>query len=462
MRTKLLFSFFSIVLVSVIVVVVLAYRGAAGEVRAFMFQGGMVRAQAIAKDLEKYYQTHQTWLGVETLFDSSGMGAGMMGRGHGPGGSQGMAGGMMNQRLRLADAQGRVVFDTAATQAEGSLTTEERSKAILLKNTGQVVGYLLPESAMYFSLSDEQFLLSRLTRAALIAGLVGAGLSLLLAFFLTYQLLQPVRALTRAARRIEAGDFSQRLPVRGDDELAQLSNTFNKMAASLQKAQESRQAMTADIAHELRTPLAVQLAHLEALQDGIYPLTPENLQPILEQNRLLNRLVEDLRTLALADAGQLALELQKTNLGDLIERLANQFRAQAAAKQVDIELFISPNCPEIPVDPSRIEQVLNNLLSNALRHAPTLGKIELSLKCDRKSAVITIRDNGEGIPEHALPHIFERFYRADRSRSRSEGGSGLGLAIALQIAKLHGGTLTADNHPQGGAVFTLSLPYRPS
>ena len=459
MRLKLLLSFVLIVFVTVIVVVALAYQGAASEVRSFMFQGSMVRAQEIAKALEDYYQTYQTWQGAEALLSLPSSSGGTMGHGRGPGGGQGMMGGMMNQRLRLADAGGQVVSDTAATQAEGSLAAEELSKAILLKNGGQTVGYLLPESAMIFSVSDEQFLLSRLTRAALIAGLVGAGLSLLLALFLAYRLLHPVRDLTRAARRVEAGDFSQRVPVHGSDELAQLSNTFNQMASSLQKSQESRRAMTADIAHELRTPLAVQMAHLEALQDGIYPLTPESLDPILEQNRLLNHLVEDLRTLALADAGQLKLELVQTDLQTLAGRVAERFRAQASTQQVDIQLSLTPGCPSILVDPTRIEQVLNNLLSNALRYTPSGGKIDLSLKTDAQAIKITIHDNGPGISEQALPHIFERFFRADHSRSRSEGGSGLGLAIALQIAELHGGRLTADNAPQGGAVFTLSLPW---
>jgi signal transduction histidine kinase len=312
---------------------------------------------------------------------------------------------------------------------------------------------------MLFSVSDEQFLLSRLTRAALIAGGVGAGWSLLLSLFLATQLMRPVRKLTQAARMVEQGDFSQRVPVHGSDELAQLSNSFNSMAGALHLAQESRRAMTADIAHELRTPLAVQLAHLEALQDGIYPLTPENLEPILSQNQMLNRLVEDLRTLTLADAGQLKLELAETDLESLLEHVVERFSPQASHKQVEIKLSASPGTPLTMVDPARIEQILNNLLSNALRHTPDGGKIEISMRFEAGSFEIKIHDTGPGIPEQALPHIFERFYRADRSRSRSEGGSGLGLAIASQIAELHGGKLTARNDPRGGAVFIFVLPY---
>ena len=457
MRTKLLISFVLLVFVSISVAVVIAYRGVANEVRLFMFRGSMTRAQEIAKSLETYFQENQTWQGAEVLFSLSGTNTGMMGRGHGMGGTQGM-GNVMNQRLRLADAEGRIVFDTSDTQVSGSLTATELSSAIQLKNNGTLVGYLLPESAMMYSTADEQFLLSRLTRAALVAGLVGAGLALPLAFFLTYQLMHPVRTLTQAARMIEKGDFSQQVPVHGKDELAQLSTTFNNMADSLQKAQESRRAMTADIAHELRTPLAVQLAHLEALQDGIYPLAKENLLPILEQNQMLNHLVEDLRTLTLADAGQLKLDLVKTDLQSLVMREVERFKPQASARQIELHFSSSADCPAIVVDPARIEQILNNLISNALRYTPDSGKIEIALKVDGDKLRITIHDNGPGISEEALPYVFERFYRADRSRSRSEGGSGLGLAIALQIALLHGGTLTASNSPLGGALFTLSLP----
>ena len=458
MRIKLLISFGLLVFVSVSVVIILTYRGAVSEVRSFMFRGSMVRAQEIATSLEEYYQVNQTWQGAEALLSLTGANAGMMGRGRGSSGGQGMMGNMMNQRLRLANAEGRILYDTSTVQAEGSLTAEELSQAIQLKNDGVIVGYLLPESAMLYSAADEQFLLSRLTRAALTAGLIGAGLSLLLAFFLAYQLMRPVRALTQAVKMVEKGDFSQRVPVHGNDELAQLSITFNNMADSLQKAQQSRRAMTADIAHELRTPLAVQMAHLEALQDGIYPLTPENLVPILEQNQMLNHLVEDLRTLTLADAGQLKLNLVTTDIKSLVERVVVRFKPQASSRQVALQMTAPPGCPSIMLDPARIEQILNNLLSNALRFTPDGGKIEVALKADGKKILVSVHDNGPGISEEALPYIFERFYRADRSRSRSEGGSGLGLSIALQIAVLHGGTLTAGNDPQGGAIFTLSLP----
>jgi signal transduction histidine kinase len=217
--------------------------------------------------------------------------------------------------------------------------------------------------------------------------------------------------------------------------------------------------MTADIAHELRTPLAVQRANLEALQDGVYPLTVENLTPVIEQNYLLTHLVEDLQTLALADAGQIVLERVPTDLSSLAERVLDLFQPQATAHQV--RLIFSPPSSALPpllLDPIRLEQMLTNLLSNALRYTPPDGQIEVAITALSKIVRITVRDSGSGIPEDALPFIFDRFYRVDKSRSREQGGSGLGLAIARNLARAHGGDLTATNHASGGALFTLTLP----
>jgi signal transduction histidine kinase len=265
--------------------------------------------------------------------------------------------------------------------------------------------------------------------------------------------------MTRAAHRLAQGDLSQRVLVRGKDELAELGRTFNYMADSLQRAEETRRAMTADIAHELRTPLAVQRASLEALQDGVFPLTAENLETLLEQNRLLTRLVDDLRTLALADAGQLTLERAPVDLSALVQRVVDHFQAQAAGQQVTLEFTHAPaGLQPLSLDPIRIEQILTNLLSNALRYTPQGGAIRLAIRQEGSRVLLHVQDSGPGIPEEALPYIFERFYRADKSRARAEGGSGLGLAIARQLARAHGGELTAENAAEGGAVFTLRLP----
>jgi len=457
MRLRLILSFVLIVLVTVAGVVFIARQGAANEVRAFMARGGMVRLDNLAASLEDYYRLHHSWDGAEVvLADFSGpMGAGFGNRYQS--GGQGM-GGMMSQDLTLADSEGKIVASTSTGSSASRLSASELQVALPLKSGLRTVGYLLPGGGMGLTAGDERFLVMRLTNAAVLGGLAAGGIALLLAYYLATRLIRPVQALTNAAHQLSQGDLSQRVAVQGKDELASLGLAFNHMADSLQSAQQSRRAMTADIAHELRTPLAVQRANLEALQDGIYTLTPQNLTPILEQNQLLTRLVDDLRTLALVDAGQLNLERTLTDLPALVERSVGRFRPQAEARSITVTLHAPPACPSVLLDPTRIEQVLGNLLSNALRYIPPGGEISLSMVCASQHVELAIHDSGPGIPTEALELIFERFYRADRARSRAEGGSGLGLAIARQLAEAHGGTLTAANHPQGGAVFTLRLP----
>jgi two-component system, OmpR family, sensor histidine kinase BaeS len=455
MRIRLIIAFALIVLVSVGSVVLLSGRGAASEVRSFMFRGGIVGVDDLVVSLEKYYQANLSWEGAESLVELS---AHMQRSGHG---ARRMMPWMMEQRLRLADASGSVLVDTSSPENLGYLTQSELAYAIPLVVNRETVGYLLPEGGMFFTRDQESDLLVRLNRAALIAGLIAGGLSLLLALLLAYHLLRPIKALTNAAGNLARGDLSQRVPVSGGDELAKLGQTFNYMAASLEEAETSRRAMTADIAHELRTPLSVQRAQLEALQDGIYALNPDNLSPILEQNRLLTRLVEDLRVLAMADSGKLNLEFISTDFYQLVKRTIESFIPQASARGIQINLSATEyneNQATIRIDPQRVEQILANLFTNALRYSPDNGSIEVKIDMDSNYLNLTIRDYGPGIPKKALPLLFDRFYRVDQSRSRGEGGSGLGLSIAHKLAQSHGGSLSAANHPQGGAVFTLRLP----
>ncbi len=457
MRLRLMLSFVLVMLVSIASVVIATRYTAANEVRNFMYGGGMARLDSITQDLQDYYRTHHTWQGASTLLTVPGHG-----QGAGPGGMMGQGAMGMMGNLQLADADGRLVADTANANPSGTLSASELKNAITLKVDGKTVGYLLPQPAAGFTAGDETALVNRLNRGALIAGLLAGGFSLLLALLLAQRLLRPVQDLTQAAHAMAQGDLSQRVTAGGDGELATLGEAFNHMASSLQQAEESRRAITADIAHELRNPLAVQRATLEALQDGVYPLTPDNLAPILEQNQLLTRLVEDLRTLALAETGQLNLECLPTDYPVLIRGVMARFLPQAAAQQVKLNFTAdgSGDFPILQVDPTRVEQIVSNLISNALRHTPAGGEINLRLDLQAGSARLRVQDTGPGIPDGSLERIFERFYRIDRSRSRSEGGTGLGLAIARQLAEAHQGSLKAANQPQGGAEFTLSIPLQ--
>lgn len=454
MRLRLILSFALVVFVSIVSIVLLVRQGTERAVVNFMYRGGALGLEDLVTELEDYYQSQRTWQGVETFVH-------FLSRGRGRGaGQQFGSGGLSAQGFILADAQGRVLVSSNTSKTDGVLNESELRNAINLEVGGEIVGLLWVEGSTTFSRGAEQFLVDRLSGAAITAALIAGGVSLLLALYLANRLLRPVQNLTNAAQLMSQGDLSQRVPISGNDEMSMLGSAFNHMALTLQQVNESRRALTADIAHELRTPLAVQRAHLEAIQDGIYPLTLENLEPIHDQTLLLSRLVEDLRTLALADSGQITLELVPTDLPSLIRRVVDRFVIQAASQNLSINVDTPGNCPVVNIDPGRIEQLLGNLLSNAMRHTPPGGKIDTRVECSNQQVIVQVRDSGPGIDSQALPHVFERFFRVDKSRSRSEGGTGLGLAIARQIADLHGGKLNASNHPQGGAVFTLVIPIK--
>ena len=458
MRLKLFLAFSLIILITVTSVVLILRQNAVDEVRQYMFRGGMIGLNNVVVNLEQCYREAQAWEPCTSLLEHGGpagnmprgMNGGRMGGGPSPAGSR--------SQLQLLDDQGRIIADTGEDPDPAGTRVTSLDGAIPLRSRNQVVGYLLPDTPFVFSQQHETRLVQRLNRAALTAAWISGITALLLAFLLGSQLIKPVQSLTAAAEGIKRGDLSQRVDIHGSGELAALGQVFNQMARSIEGTAERRKALTADIAHELRTPLSVQQAHLEALEDGIYPLTIENLHPILEQNQNLARLVDDLRTLSLADSGELTLERTRTDLTKLIERVIARYQPRAKEKDVQIDLS-SPEKPILAaVDPQRLEQILVNLLSNALRHSPHGEKVEVKLETREDHLVVTVRDRGEGIPEDELPWIFDRFYKSKKSRGEEEGGTGLGLSISQKLARAHGGSIQARNHPDRGAVFQLQLP----
>jgi signal transduction histidine kinase len=299
---------------------------------------------------------------------------------------------------------------------------------------------------------EEDFLHS-VQRAAMVGGAVALAVAAILGSLLIVQLSAPLRRLIRATERIARGDLSHRVKVRTRDEIGQLAKAFNRMAEALERSEAARRNLLADVAHELRTPLTVIQGNLEAMLDGVFPTTPETLAPVYEETLHLGALIEDLRLLTLAEAGHLPLHRQRVELSELVQGACEAIRPAAADEGVEVKVETEPEL-WVDADPIRIRQVLGNLLANALRHSPKGGTIHVRAQRQGSEAWVSVRDEGPGIAEEDLPHIFERFYRADRARSGE--GTGLGLAIARELVRLHGGHIWAEN--ERGAVFTFTLP----
>ncbi len=471
MRLRLFLTFSIVTLTTLLVLGFVIQSNTQTAITTFAQQGGFLAADRIVSALGDYYQENGSWTGVESVISSTlhagsgtGQGQGLGGQGIGQQ-NRGNTGAMYGQgligQITLTDQDGVVLY-SENPNLTGTLSSDIMQNAIAIEADQQVVGYIVPASTV-LDLTDiiRENLSDTLNQSLLPTAVIASAVALLLALVSATVLMRPVRQLTGAASKLAEGDLSQRVPVSGGKELEQLGQTFNQMASSLEQAQTTRKAMTADIAHELRTPLSVQRANLEALQDGVYPLTLENLEPIIQQNILLNQLVEDLRTLALTDAEGLSLIRSETNPEEFFHQIYENFSSHFKARQ--IALTFTPvgdlsRCPKIEIDRSRITQVVNNLLQNAYRHTPDGGRVEMSLVCEARQVTLTIHDSGQGIPGESLPMIFERFYRADQSRARDYGGAGLGLTIARRLTEAHHGTLQAANHPAGGAIFTLALP----
>lgn len=299
---------------------------------------------------------------------------------------------------------------------------------------------------------------STATQSTLIGGGIAVGLALFLSTILIVQILRPLRALSGVTERVAAGDMPDEVIVKTHDELGRLGTSFNQMLESLKLSESARQAMTADIAHELRTPVTIIQGTLEAILDGIYDASEETIAPIYEETLHLGRLIDDLRDLALAEAGELHLEKELVDVAELIQQVSETaFLSREDAPSLHIDIV--ERLPQIEVDRKRLRQVIANLLSNAIRHTPADGEVIIRARYYGSFFEMSVLDSGPGIRPEDLPHLFERFYRGDPSRRRS-AGSGLGLAIVKQWVEAHDGTIVAQNREIGGARFVVRLPIQ--
>lgn len=286
-------------------------------------------------------------------------------------------------------------------------------------------------------------------------------LTVVIGVLLMRRVVNPLSEVVAAAQSVAAGNLGTRIKLqKTNSDLYTLSDQFNKMTETLERNDNERRAMLADIAHELRTPLTILRGRLEGIMDGIYDPNEDNIAPALEETYLLERLVDDLHLLTLAETRQLHLEMKDTNLVELLRKTVSIFEPQAAVKNVSLTFETDSQELIANVDPQRIEQVIGNLIGNALRFVPENGKITVTSRPEPGKVQITVSDNGPGVKEEDLPFIFDRFWRGEKSRTRSSGGAGLGLTISKQLVEIQGGTIIAANRAEGGLQITVEIPIK--
>lgn len=359
--------------------------------------------------------------------------------------------------IEVADTEGRIVLSDRPAEIGRSVDPELLSRGTPIMLNGEQIGTLLPLPPPRRNPAEERYL-SRIDLALGGAAFGALCIAIVLGFLLAQVITRPLRELMQGVRAIATGDLSRRVPVRSRDELGALAHQFNTMSAELQRATELRRRMTADIAHDLRTPLTVIAGYLEALRDAELPATPARFAAMHTETQTLLRLVEDLHTLSLADAGELPLRCREIAVDDLLERIVRIYND--AAQQAGIRLYrqSEPAGMRIYGDEEQLVRALSNLVSNALRYTPEGGEIVIEATRQGHQIMLSVQDTGPGIPPEHLPNVFERFYRIDESRHTGSGGSGLGLAIVRSIAQAHNGTATVHSTPGAGACFTIALP----
>jgi signal transduction histidine kinase len=352
----------------------------------------------------------------------------------------------------IADSQGKLLgeyYDPGSPTSNLTMpwSTELLGKVYIISN---------PEAEPF--VAPFRRLSESINRSLLLGGSVAIVIALLLTFLLSRRMSSPIGVLANAARRLGRGELSQRVQFKGKGEVRELSQAFNSMAADLERAEQLRRHLVADVAHELRTPLSNIQGYLEAIHDRVMKPNAATIRSLNEETALLSRLVDELQELSLAEAGKLKLVYQAEDIANLVKRAVTSWQHKVAAKEISLSLDLPDNPPLVNIDRQRVNQVLHNLLENAVAHTHKGGTINVAVAKQGDWVEISVSDTGEGIPAEDLPNIFERFYRVDRSRARATGGSGLGLTIAKRLVEAHGGQITVQSELGKGSRFSFTLP----
>lgn len=449
---RLTLAFIAVALLTTAAVAGVVSWNAGRQFRGYLAQPAVMLRGGALNVLEQYYAQNGSWEGVENFLRTwRPRLRGRLGREA----TRPMA-------ILIADERRRVVYDELDGATGRELPTEDLRRAVPVLVDNQVVGYVLALTPVPDPIGQpEQRFLDELQRSILIAALASAGLGILLGLWFSRSIARPLAQLAQAAHAFAASNWTRRVPTEQLSHIAEMKEValaFNNMADSLQRAEAQRRNLMADVAHELRTPLTVIQGLLRALLDGVHPLQLKEVATIYDETRLLSRLVDDVRELTLAEGRQLPLKVQTVNIAAVLQAAAQRFAALADAQQLAVQVDMPAGPLSAMADPDRVAQVLQNLIGNAIRHTPAGGRITLAAQARDRDVMVSVSDTGEGIPAEDLPHVFDRFYRSDKSRARSSGGSGLGLAIVKSLVELMGGAVGAESAPGRGSRFWFTLP----
>jgi len=407
--------------------------------------------QIFITNLVQYYQKFGTWDGIEKSFPIALRPAesGLENRND-----------LRRNLFSLTDAEGRVLFGRMPMETNGVIAPRDLRKGQPIEVDGQIVGWLLFNPALdrWRPGSPEGRFLSGVNSAIRFSVITASAIALVLGGILAYSLTRSLRELTAATSELAKGKLGLQVEVRSKDELGELANSFNQMSTELARSTKLRRQMTADIAHDLRTPLSVLLGYSEALADGKLEVTPDTFAVMHREAQHLSRLVDDLKTLSLADAGELPLNPQEIAPQLLLDRAVEAHRVKANRKNVTLITRPAQGLPSIMVDVDRMAQVIGNLVDNALRYTSNGGEIVVAAEESSGQILLSIKDNGVGIPEDILPKIFDRSYRGDKSRQLKDGEAGLGLSIAKSLVEAQGGSISVASVLGEGATFTIHFP----
>ncbi len=367
--------------------------------------------------------------------------------------------GVSGTHIILTGVNGTVIADSQGTLI-GTNYTDSSDGPLELFSLEEFLGrvYINPDPKAEPFVAPFRRLATSINRSLLLGGSLAIVIALLLTFVLSRRLSSPIGVLAKAARRLGQGDLSQRVKFRGKGEVKVLAQAFNSMATDLEHAEQLRRNLVADVAHELRTPLSNILGYLEAIRDRVIKPNVATIRSLNEETALLSRLVDELQELSLAEAGKLKLVYQAEDIAKLVKQAVTPWQPQMAARELSISLDLPDNLPLVDIDWQRVNQVLHNLLENAVAHTHKGGTINVAATTQGDWVEVSVSDTGEGIPAEDLPNIFERFYRVDKSRARVTGGSGLGLTIAKRLVEAHGGKIAVQSELGKGSCFSFTLP----